>query len=228
MRMYIMFMFMFMFMYETQRGNLHAPGGSAQAAWGASFDALIDALLRLALFPGHATCLLAGPAAAPLLGPPSPAGLPAHELRLKKNMPIMLLRNLSPAEGLCNGTRLLVKRVVNGRMLEATIVTGSHADKVVLIPRIKLSPDEDLFGFEWSRLQFPVRIAFAMTINKAQGQTLSRVGVFLERQCFSQARAAVRRDLARRAARAHPLRASGANGEYRAANIVYREALTRV
>ena len=78
-------------------------------------------------------------------------------------------------------------------------------------------------------LKFPVRIAFAMTINKAQGQTLSRVGVFLERQCFSQARAAVRRDLARRAARAHPLRGRARRQRrVRAANIVYREALTGV
>ena len=68
---------------------------------------------------------------------------------------------------------------MNGRMLEVTIVTGSHADKVVLIPQIKLSPDEDLF--EWS----PGAHRIAITINKAQGQTLSRVGVFLERACFS-------------------------------------------
>ena len=115
----------------------------------------------------------------------SPSGLPAHELRLKPNMPIMLLRNLSPSDGLCNGTRLLVKRVINGRMLEATIVTGSKAGNIVLIPRIKLSPDGDIFGFEWSRLQFPVRVAFAMTINKAQGQTLQAVGLLLPRPVFA-------------------------------------------
>ena len=33
--------------------------------------------------------------------------------------------------------------------------------------------------------QFPVRLAFAMTINKAQGQTLGRVGVCLNSPCFS-------------------------------------------
>ena len=138
----------------------------------------------------------------------------------------MLLRNLSPAEGLCNGTRLLVRHVVNGRMLEATIVTGSHAGEIVLIPRIKLAPDEDLFGFEWSRLQFPVRIAFAMTINKAQGQTLSRVGVFLERPCFSHGQLYVAASRVGLPERIRFAVARGANGEYRTANIVYREALT--
>ena len=120
---------------------------------------------------------------------------------------------------------------MNGRMLEVTIVTGSHADKVVLIPRIKLSPDEDLF--EWCGAAVPgahrSSLRIAMTINKAQGQTLSRVGVFLERACFSHGQlyvAASRVGLPERIRFAHPLR--GANGEYRAANIVYREALTRV
>jgi len=35
------------------------------------------------------------------------------------------------------------------------------------------------------RRQFPVRPAFAMTINKAQGQTLQRVGVLLDEPVFS-------------------------------------------
>lgn len=99
-------------------------------------------------------------------------GMPLHELTLKKGMPVMLLRNLSPSDGLCNGTRLIVRRVINGRLLEAEIATGEHCGDIVLIPRIKLSPDEGAFPYEWSRVQFPVRAAFAMTINKAQGQTL--------------------------------------------------------
>lgn len=39
--------------------------------------------------------------------------------------------------------------------------------------------------FNFKRLQFPVRVAFAMTINKAQGQTLQVCGVNLEEPCFS-------------------------------------------
>ena len=89
-------------------------------------------------------------------------GLPKHELKLKRNMPIMLLRNLSPSDGLCNGTRLLVLDVINDRLLKAEIVTGKHRGDVVYIPRIQLSPDEGVFPFEWSRRQFPVRVAFAM------------------------------------------------------------------
>ena len=44
--------------------------------------------------------------------------------------------------------------------------------------------DETSFGFEWKRLQFPVKLAFAMTINKSQGQTLEKVAVWLKEPCF--------------------------------------------
>ena len=55
---------------------------------------------------------------------------------------------------------------------------------MVLIPRIMLRSKDREFPFEWSRRQFPVRVAFAMTINKSQGQTLSKVGVWLNDSCF--------------------------------------------
>ncbi len=37
------------------------------------------------------------------------SGIPPHRLILKIGVPIMLLRNISPTEGLCNGIRLIVK-----------------------------------------------------------------------------------------------------------------------
>ena len=84
--------------------------------------------------------------------------LPLHELQLKPLMPIMLLRNLDPANGLCNGTRMLVIDVTNMRVLRAMILAGAHAGKIVAIPRIKLWADEGEFPFKWSRRQFPVRV----------------------------------------------------------------------
>lgn len=68
-------------------------------------------------------------------------------------------------------------------VIEATILTGKAKEEVVLIPRIPLIPTD--MPFEFKRLQFPVRLSFAMSINKAQGQTLQVCGVNLEEPCFS-------------------------------------------
>ena len=108
-----------------------------------------------------------------------PNGFPTHDLRLKRNMPLMLLRNLNPKEGLCNGTKLTYLRCIDGKLLECRIV-GSQ--RVVLIPRITLIPKVGEFPFEWQRRQFPVKPAFAYTINKSQGQTLKMAGIWLRTQ----------------------------------------------
>ena len=48
------------------------------------------------------------------------SGLPPHNLKLKVGLPIIMLRNLNPNEGLCNGTRLIIKNIFN-RLIEAEI-----------------------------------------------------------------------------------------------------------
>ena len=115
----------------------------------------------------------------------SPSGLPSHRLFLKAGMPLMLIRNLNPKMGLCNGTRLMFKRLHKNHLLECKIVGGEYRNRSVLIPGVTLRPKEREFLFEWSRRQFPVRVAFAMTINKSQGQTLQNVGVWLKDPCFA-------------------------------------------
>merc|ERR1712208_139300 len=110
-----------------------------------------------------------------------PNGFPKHMLDIKPGMPLMLLRNINPRQGLCNGTRLMFQRAINNKLLECRIV-GS--ERVVLIPRITFIPKPGEYPFEWQRRQFPVRPAFAITINKSQGQTLKNVGVWLRGQVF--------------------------------------------
>ena len=46
-----------------------------------------------------------------LLNSLNPRGLPPHELVLKENCPVILLRNLNPTKGLCNGIRLIVRKL---------------------------------------------------------------------------------------------------------------------
>ncbi|XP_049350419.1 uncharacterized protein LOC125815062 [Solanum verrucosum] len=115
----------------------------------------------------------------------TPNGLPPHRLVLKENAPIMMLRNLDPSNGLCNGTRLICRGFDNN-VVHAEITTGEFATKHVFIPRIQLSPPENEgYPFKFIRKQFPIRLCFAMTINKAQGQTIPNVGLYLPQHVFS-------------------------------------------
>ena len=114
----------------------------------------------------------------------SVAGVPEHCLVLKVGMPIILLRNLNPAEGLCNGVRLIVKDVIDKRLVVAH--SFNHPETTFMIPRINLVIEENTnVPLKWRRRQFPLAQAFASTINKVQGQTLQRVAVWLENPAFS-------------------------------------------
>lgn len=111
-------------------------------------------------------------------------GFPVHNLRLKRGAPVILLRNLDIGSGLCNGTRLTIIDI-SPRLLTARICGGSFDGRITTIPRIDLYSAADVLPFTLHRRQFPIRLAFSITINKSQGQTLSRVGLYLPNPVFS-------------------------------------------
>jgi ATP-dependent DNA helicase PIF1 len=112
-------------------------------------------------------------------------GTPPHHLKLKVGAPVILLRNLNVTSGLCNGTRMIITRC-HARLLQAVITQGAFSGRHVLIPRIPIVPSDTGLPFRLNRRQFPIRLAFAMTINKAQGQTLrGKVGLYLPTPIFS-------------------------------------------
>lgn len=123
-------------------------------------------------FPGEAVELLSADVATEadalavsteLLNTLHVPNFPAHALHLKPRMPLMLLRNLAPSEGLCNGTRLIFHRIVGStgrQLLECEIASGKkNRGDIVYIPRMTLDADDDTFPFKWSRRQFPARPA---------------------------------------------------------------------
>jgi ATP-dependent DNA helicase PIF1 len=90
----------------------------------------------------------------------------------------MLLRNHNQSEGLCNGTRLIIT-ILADMVIEGQIMSGTYKDKSVLIPRIALTLKSYKLPFVLQRQQYPIKVCYAMTINKSQGQTLSNVDIYL-------------------------------------------------
>ena len=114
----------------------------------------------------------------------TPSGMPPHCLTLKPGVPIMLVRNISIVDGLCNGTRLIVRRLFDS-LIEAEISMGQFRGSKYLLPRMDLTSEGARLPFTLKRRQFPVRICFAMTINKAQGQTFDSIGIYLPNPVFA-------------------------------------------
>jgi ATP-dependent DNA helicase PIF1 len=104
-----------------------------------------------------------------------------------------------------------------------------HSHKIVWIPRIFLKPKEGDFPFEWSRRQLTVSVAFAITINKSEGQTLKQAGVFLQEPVFAHGQLYV---AASRVSHPQNIRFALTPEQspswplhYRTRNIVYKEVL---
>ncbi|XP_026822481.1 uncharacterized protein LOC113560665 [Rhopalosiphum maidis] len=112
-----------------------------------------------------------------------PPGMLYHKLILRVDTP-MLLRNLKPPK-LCNGSGLKVK-ALHRNIIEATILTGYAKGETVFVPRIPLIPND--LPYEFKRLQFPLKVCFALTLNKSQGQTLKFAGIDLRDNCSSHGR----------------------------------------
>ena len=162
-------------------------------------------------------------------------GLPPHNMRLCPGVIIILLRNLNSNQGLCNGTRALLL-ACKPRCLDVLILTGKCKGERVFLPRITMSSQQGALPFPLCRRQFPCKLAWAMTINKAQGQSLQRAGLLLEEPVFAHGQLYV---AASRAGSFKNFRVVVANSEtqgFRAAtesveagvytdNIVYRDLL---
>ena len=90
----------------------------------------------------------------------TPSVLPPSGLNLEVVAPIILLHNLYPASGECNGTRMVITRL--GRRC--------------LIPRNQLKTTESDLPYILNQRHYSFRLCFTMTVNNSQGQSLKTVG----------------------------------------------------
>ena len=150
------------------------------------------------------------------------SGIPPHNLCLKLGCTVILLRNLEPPR-LVNGSRLVITRM-DTFMLRAKILGGQYRGDEVYIPRIPIEPSDTELSFQFVRLQFPLKLSYAMTINKSQGQTIKTVGLALNQGgVFSHGQLYVGCSRVKQATQLFI--ATPVKGQTE--NIVYREILSR-
>ena len=111
-------------------------------------------------------------------------GIPLSRLRLKIGCPLMILQNINPSNGLCNGTQGILTNCKR-HILQVCLLGRDHHGKQVFIPRIKFKFPEETIGFHMEQKQFPVWLAFVMTINKSQGQSVKHIGIDLGNPVFT-------------------------------------------
>jgi hypothetical protein len=117
---------------------------------------------------------------------------------------------------------MIVERM-SDRVLEVRILGGDHHGEVAFIPCIKLIPsDMGEYTFKFRRRQFPVRLAFAMTINKAQGQSVRYVGLDLRQPCFAHGQLYVALS---RATSYSQIRVLLPDSVYSTTNVVYKDVI---
>ena len=109
------------------------------------------------------------------------SGLPPHLLVLKKYACLILVRSLDPKKGFCNGTRCFLKSTTRNLL----VVTPLSGGDDILVPRVPMECTESKLGIPFIRRQFPILLAYYLTLNRSQGQTLDTVGIELPESVFS-------------------------------------------
>ncbi len=114
------------------------------------------------------------------------SSLPDHEIKLKKGFVVLFLRNTRLNRGHVNGTRYVVMNMTKN-LLFLQAVSGTAKGNPLVLLWMNCIPgmyDFAIPGFR--RRQFLIRVCFAMTIKKAQGQLVPfKPGIDISSSCFA-------------------------------------------
>lgn len=108
----------------------------------------------------------------------TPPGVPEHFLHVKIGAIMMITRNLSLGQGLCNGTRVQILPNENGTLSKETIririLLGRFAGCIHDLTRITFEFGGDSKAvheglIKAKRIQFPLRPGSVITFNRSQG-----------------------------------------------------------
>ena len=115
----------------------------------------------------------------------SPSGVPPHEMGLKVGYPVMLLRNVDAQHGHCDDIKYRLTHLYDN-VIEAVVAVGAYQVNRLFLPRISIRPSEKELSLYHDSNAIPHLARFlAITSNKAQDQTLDKVGINMDSQFFS-------------------------------------------
>jgi ATP-dependent DNA helicase PIF1 len=160
-----------------------------------------------------------------------PGASPPHELHQKLHDICILMRAVSKADKLATNTRVritgLSENIVRVSTLDLDVAVRRTASLPRFVFKIKLPYGKSYYI---TRRQFPLRLAYSLSMNRSQGQTLDRVVVDLTKHCFMHGHLNVAMSRIRDAKKIAVYVSEGdyddANKMVVTSNVVYPEILT--
>ncbi len=112
-------------------------------------------------------------------------GTPPSRLSLKVGARYMIVKNMM--KHVFNGVRCVLVSIAGCKSVFVRLISGPGAGEIMLLPAVvfAISPEQSGLPFSIRRRQLPMIPAFAVTVHKAQGQTLTRVGIYITTPMFT-------------------------------------------
>jgi hypothetical protein len=113
-------------------------------------------------------------------------GAPPWLLKFKVGAKYMCIRNLDVSRGIVNGTMLRLLSF-GRRTAQFEILSGKSSGCVEVFTKaaFTITPEASGLPFTIVRHQFPIIPAYCLSVHKAQGQSLQRVGLIFESDPFT-------------------------------------------
>ena len=150
-------------------------------------------------------------------------GAPPFGLELKVGAKYMCIRNLDVQRGIINGTMLELLRIGH-RFIQVRLLSGNQTGSVELLTKciFSITPEASGLPFTVVRRQYPIICAYSLSVHKAQGQSISLLGLVMDTDVFAHGQLYVAFS---RVADTSRMKILMRDGETRIRNMVFKHLL---